>query len=113
MNVWRIVLLSNKLIGYLGLLKKGDYLIIGADKIKETRKKMFLIIIPSNPSKNIEKVSSFKANDYNIPIIKLKNANDLGEAIGINNCKILGVKNKGLCDAILKNCSDEFEILER
>lgn len=103
-------MVSNKLQGYLGILRKGNYLVIGADNLKVYNKKLYLIIVPNQASKNIEKVSTYIANDYDIPIIELP-IEDLGQIIGLNSCKILGVKNKGLCDAILNNCKDEYRLI--
>ena len=105
-----MLLISNKLRGYLGLLKKGDYLVIGADNLKVYRKKLYMIIVPANCSKNINKVSMNVASKYDVPIIELS-VDDLGESIGMNSCKILGVRNKGFCDAILANCKDEYKML--
>ena len=110
MMSWRHVLISKKLQGYLGILRKGDYLVIGADRLKEYNKKLYLVIIPKNASKNILKVSTHIANDYNIPVIEVP-LEDMGECIGLNSCQILGVKNKGLSDAILNNCKDEYKII--
>ncbi|MBQ8749131.1 MAG: hypothetical protein IJZ29_01490 [Clostridia bacterium] len=99
----------SKLGNYLGLSRKANYLIIGSDNIKSYHKKMYLIILSAESSENVDKIAKSKAKEYNIKAIKFNE--DLSKFIGLDGCKIVALKNKGLSDAILK-CESEYSIVE-
>ena len=88
---------------YLGICRKAGYLIIGADTLKNYNKKMYLLLIDSNVSKNLQKVID-KFLEKNIPCLIVEKLNELVE---IENCKIVGVKNNGLAVEITKNLRGE------
>ena len=100
----------NKVSGYLNICRKANYLIIGADNLKVYTKKLYLVCVNKNYSTNISKVINKLHEQYKIPIIAIKNT--LEEVACISNCQIIGVKNKGLADAILAQTS-EYEIIKR
>ena len=100
----------NKISGYLNICRKANYLIIGADNLKFYTKKLYLICINKNYSNNICKIFSKLHEEYKIPVIALNE--DIETQVGIKNCQIIGIKNKGLSDAILAQTSD-FEIIKR
>lgn len=99
----------SKVGNYLGISRKGNYLIIGSDNIKAYNKKMYLIILSSNASENAVKIAKKKMVEYNIPCIMFDK--DISEYIGVDNCKIVALKNKGLSDAVL-GCKNEFKELD-
>ena len=99
----------NKIGGYIGLARRANYLIIGSDNIKNYNKKLYLIILSNDCGVNVESIGRNKAGIYKIPCIKCKY--DLSEFLDVSNCKIIGVKNKGLSEQILKY-SDDFELVQ-
>ena len=92
--------MQSKVGGYLGISRKANYLIIGSDDIKTYNKKMYLIIVSNDCSDNILKIAKNKAIQYNISCIKFNF--ELSSFIGVDSCKVVGLKNKGLSDEILK-----------
>ena len=101
-------MVASKIGNYLGISRKGNYLIIGSDNIKSYNKKMYLIILSKDASENAIKIARKKSNEYNIKSILFDK--DLSNYLGVENCKIVALKNKGLSDAILK-CENEYKIL--
>lgn len=99
----------SKVGNYLGISRKGNYLIIGSDNIKSYNKKLYLIILSKNASENAIKIAMHKSNEYNIKCIMFDK--ELSDYVGIENCKIVALKNKGLSDAILK-CESEYKDLK-
>ncbi len=87
----------DKIKGYFNISKKAGYVIIGGEKLEKYNKKLYLIIYDASAQKNTLKVVE-KFKDSNIKIIKLEN---LEKLININNCKIIGIKNKNLSDIII------------
>lgn len=86
----------DKIKGYINIARKAGYLIIGGEKLKNYRKKLYLIIYDDSAQKNTLKIiEQFKDKE----IVSVKN---LEELTAINNCKIIGIKNKMISETILK-----------
>lgn len=83
---------------YLGLARNAGYLIIGSDKLDDYDKKLYLILIDESAGKNSQKIS-LRQKERGVEILTVKNLEELSS---IKNCKILGIKNKGLSDQIIK-----------
>lgn len=98
----------SKLGNYLGISRKGNYLIVGSDNIKTYNKKLFLIVLSNDATENVKKIALNKSKQYNIQCIIYNN--QLSNFIGVDNCKIVALKNKGLSDAILK-CDSEYTLV--
>ena len=94
--------INKKLVGYINIAKKANYLIIGSDTLKDYTKKLYLVLYDKTAQNSVRKI----VYDIKHKDIKTKEIENLGELINIENCKIVGLKNKGLSDAIL-------EILDR
>lgn len=88
---------QNKIKGYVNIANKANYLIIGADNLKQHNKKLYLILADTNSGKNLIKIVNAKSDT--VPVIFLEN---LYLYTGIENCKIVGIKNLGLSEQILK-----------
>lgn len=87
---------NQKIRGYISIANKAGYLIIGADKLKGYKKKLFLLLVDQAAGKNILKISESFENIEKITVDSLE------ELSQITNCKVLGIKNKGISDEILK-----------
>ena len=87
---------KDKLIGYLNICKKAGYLIIGGEKLENYNKKIYLVLFDKNSQKNTQKiVDKLKNKEISTAIVE-----KLEEIVGINNCKIVGIKNKNLREII-------------
>lgn len=89
-----------KVKGYVGIATRGNYTIIGADLLKSYNHKLFLVLYREDGCKTIDKVLE-KFKQRQIPCIKLT-VEDFISISGLNNCKIIAIKNKGLADQIIK-----------
>ena len=88
---------KDKLNGYLNLCRKAGYLIIGGETLDDYKKKIYLIVYDKTAQKNTLKiVEKYKIKD--IPVVEIEG---LSEILKIDNCKIVGIKNKNLSDIIL------------
>ena len=94
-----------KINNYLGLCKKANYLIIGADNLKKYSKKLYLLVVCGEITNTIKKTVQDVISEYNNLDCIITNE-DFSGAIGIKNCKIVGIKNKGMSEEILKNNSE-------
>lgn len=102
MKLGRLFLDKNKLQGYLNIAKKAGYVIIGAEKLYNYNKKLYLVIYDNTSEKNTLKVVD-KIKQKNIPIFSIDNLQDI---VSIKNCKIIGIKNKNLSDIMMQCISD-------
>lgn len=94
---------KEKIKGYLSIANKAGYLIIGSDTLKNYNKKLFLVLADESAGKNLIKITETLKNlTENVFFV-----NELESLTQIKNCKIVGVKNKGLSDEIIKNLRSE------
>lgn len=90
--------MENKQVeNYLGIARKAGYVIIGGEKLEDYQKKLYLVLYDESVKKNSLKIIE-KLKEKNIPV---QMVNDLASLIKIENCKIIGLKNKNLSDIIL------------
>ena len=94
---------ENKLSGYLNICRKANYLIIGGDKLENYNKKLFLVLYDIKSGKSTLKIAQALKNKgiMTIAIEKLSNL------VGIENCKIIAIKNKQLSQIIEKLCEEK------
>lgn len=92
---------NQKVKGYISIANKAGYLIIGSQRLENYKKKLYLLLIDDTATKNILKIAD--AFD-GVEKIKISSLSELSQ---IQNCKILGVKNKGISDEIIKNLRSE------
>lgn len=93
----------DKTSGLISIAKKAGFVIIGQDNLLDYDKKLYLILLDEDAGANLSKEANFKAKKSKIPLYRLKN---LAKISNISNCKILGIKNKGLADEIAKNLTE-------
>lgn len=89
----------NNLSGIISIAKKAGYVIVGQDTLKGYDKKLYLLLIDKTAGKSLKREMNFLAKNKEIPIFEIEN---LPEISKIENCKILGIKNKNLSDSIIK-----------
>ena len=87
-----------KIKTYLGLARNGGYLVIGSDKLDGYQKKLYLILIDKLAGKSSNKIAN-KHRENGVEVFEIERLDELSN---IKNCKILGIKNKGLSDEIKK-----------
>lgn len=101
--IWRRKLQENKLSGYLNICRKANYLIIGRDKLENYNKKLFLVLYDIKAGKSTLKIAQASKNKGIMTIAIEK----LGTLVGIENCKIIAIKNKQLSQIIEKLCEEK------
>ena len=94
-----------KIKTYLGFAVKSGNIIFGSDKLFESKKRSFLVLICSTQNEKVtNKVVNFCKKD-NIKFIKLKDI-ILAELLGRDNCKVVGISDFNLANAI----TNEFQM---
>lgn len=87
---------NQKIKGYISIAKKAGYAIIGSEKLENHKKKLYLLLVDREAGKNTIKVADAFGDVEKITI------SSLAELVQIQNCKILGIKNKGISEQIIK-----------
>ena len=91
----------NKLIKtYLGFSIKSKSIVIGQDRLKDCKEKVYLLIYCETSSTNLKDLVSRLASKFNCKAVKLDDK--LEQYTNIQGCKVLGLTNKSLADAIIK-----------
>ena len=101
----------NKILSLLGLAKRAGKVIVGTDavisKLQANNLNLIFIAIDASMA-TIDKIEK-KAFYYNVKIIKSFTSDELSDAIGSNNNKVLGIADSGFASAILKHHTVEVE----
>ncbi len=90
--------------GLISIARKAGYCIIGQDNLLGYEKKLYLILIDKDAGNSLSKSIKYMSERRNVELLILDN---LSEKINIENCKVLGIKNKGLSEEIIKRIKGE------
>ncbi len=90
---------TNKIQTYLGFSIKNRSIVYGLDNIWSCRKHLYVIVVGDNlTEKNQSKILNF-AKSKNCTLTKVEGC--FGELIGRPSCKLAGVTDKNLAQAII------------
>lgn len=87
---------KEKIKGYLNISRKAGYMIVGGETLENYSKKLYLVLYDKSAAKNTLKVVA-KIKEKGIKVIEVEN---LAQLCSIENCKIIGIKNKNISDII-------------
>lgn len=96
-----------KIKGLINIANKAGYLIIGADALKGYNKKLYLMIYSSDIGKNTEKIVNKTQLHTNCVSCKI-DTESFKEMVSVPNCKVLGIKNKGISKEIIKYLRGDY-----
>lgn len=100
----------NKLIKtYLGFSIKSGAVVIGQDRLKVTKNKIYLILYCASGSQNLKDLAVRLAEKYHCKAFCLDN---LEEYTIKQGCKLIGLTNSSLAEAIIKVAENEQNIGE-
>mgnify|MGYP000911698121 CR=1 FL=1 len=88
----------------LGITQKARKLISGQDSVERgaNAKKVFLIIVSKDTSKNTIKKMMNLSIRTNIPMLLWGQSDELGRAIGQGQRKVIGITDKGIAKELSK-----------
>ena len=98
-----------KIKSYLGFSIKSKQIIFGIDNVESSKIKPHLVIACKTLTENGKNQVLNYCRKNNITLVSPKDET-LSDLVSRNNCKIVGLKNGNLSEAIL-NCKQEIEIL--
>lgn len=93
-----------KVKSYIGFAIKARKIIYGLDNILTSKKRPYLLLIDSGYSPNSQKKLMRYAQANEVPVIDYC----LGKVIPDRNCKALGIMEKNLAAAILKELKESL-----
>lgn len=101
---------NNKFEAYIGFSIKSRNIIFGFDKISEYRKALPLVIF--DESTNVKIVNKLINLSEARGFILIKSKILLKDLTKRDNVKAVGIIDKNLANAIIKNCGEEILILK-
>ncbi|HEY8423967.1 MAG TPA: hypothetical protein VIL23_04335 [Clostridia bacterium] len=101
---------KKKVETYIRFAIKCGSVIYGIDRIKPRINKIKIIIADKTLSDNSLKKAKLLSERYNIPFILSED--DINKVLNTSNCKIIGITNTNLADAILNNIGDGYFLAE-
>ena len=100
----------DKLKSYLGFAIRSGKVIFGVDKLMESKKFPIVVLICSTQNDKVTNKVIRYCSLNNISYYKLKSGCILGDIIGRDNCKVIGVNDFNLANAIKNEFQMENEI---
>ena len=93
-----------KLYGSIGLATRASKLVAGTDACIESieNKSIKLILIAEDASERTKKIFKEKCSIFNIPIYEIDKIENLSKACGKVNKAVIGIKEKGFAESIIK-----------
>lgn len=85
-----------KIKGLLNISQKAGALIRGSDNLDGYGQKLYLVLLDAAAGKSTQKIAL--QLEKRVKVVRIENLNEL---VG-KECKIVGIKNKGLSDEIEK-----------
>ncbi len=89
----------NKIQGLISIARKAGFVIIGKEKLATYTKKLYLLLIDKSAGNSLLREMKFLSENRDIPLLEIEN---LAELVSIENCKVIGLKNKALSESIEK-----------
>lgn len=90
--------------GLLSIARKAGYCITGQDNLIGYEKKLYLILLDNKAGNSLCRNIKFFSSERNIPLIFVEN---LAQMVSIDNCKVVGIKNKALSESIAEYLKGE------
>ena len=101
----------NKIQSYLGFAKKIKAIVFGLDNLEKYNKNIYLILYVKQLSENSLNKLNKLVNEKKWKMGVLINQS-IDELLYVDNCKVIGITNENLADAILKSNNYDFELVE-
>lgn len=96
----------NKLIKtYLGFCIKSRSIVIGQDRLKVSKEKIYLIVYCNTASQNLKDLISRLSDKFKCKALMLDE--NLEQYTSIIGCKVLGITNQSLAEQIIKVVESE------
>ncbi len=94
-----------KVHGLLGLATKAGKITSGSEACMEAieKRSVKLILLAKDASERTKELFETKCREFNIPIYQILSIEEISQSIGKPNKAVIGIKDKGFSEAILKN----------
>ena len=111
MKVLREKVLINKIQSYLGFAKKSRAIVFGLDNLEKFNKSVYLVLYVKQLSENSLNKLNKLVNEKNWKMGELENQT-IDELLFVDNCKVIGITNDNLANAIIKANNNDFKLFE-
>ena len=85
----------DKIRGLISISRKAGYAILGGENLLSYDKKLYLVLLDASAGKSLSREVNFFCKNRGLAPIVVENLNDLS---GIENCKVIGIKNKKIAE---------------
>ena len=100
-------ILISKIQSYLGFAKKSGSIVYGLDNLEKYKKCVYLVLYSDQLSENsLNKLDRLVSErKWKMGVLK---KTTIDELLVVNNCKVIGLTNESLANAIIKTNVDDF-----
>ena len=79
-------------------------MIVGQENLRDYDKKLYLVLLDETAGNSLEREMNFLSKKRNVPILRIRNVASISK---IENCKVIGIKNKNFAEQISKTIKGE------
>lgn len=97
--------MNNNISGLISIARKAGFCIIGQDRLLNYDKKLYLVLLDKSAGRALERQMTFLSKDLDIPLLRVDN---LADMLSLENCKVLGIKNKAISENLIKSLKGDF-----
>ncbi len=102
--------MSDKVATLIGFAVKANKLIYGLDELEEGKRKRYLIVFCNSLSERGKAEVKELALKNKVPAIETLTVK-LEDIVHKKNCKVIGVANKQMSEAIIKYITDDYSLI--
>lgn len=103
--------MNDKIATLIGFAVKANKLIYGMDELKEGSRKRYLIVFCHSLSERGKAEIKEIALRDKVPLIETK-TKKLEDIVFKRNCKIIGIANKQMSEAIIKYITEDYSLIK-
>lgn len=101
----------SKIKSYLGLCVKSGGVVIGQDRLKQNNKKIYLIVLSPTATQNLKDLSFRLSEKFDCDLVITNTV--LEDLICKQGCKLVGITNQSLAEAILTQENEFIRLRSR
>ncbi len=103
--------MSDKVATLIGFAVKANKVIYGLETLEQSNRKRYLIVRCHSLSDRAKQQTYKVAERDGVPIIETK-SRTLEDVVHKRNCKVIGLSNKQMSQAILKYITEDYSLIK-
>ncbi|HHT44556.1 MAG TPA: L7Ae/L30e/S12e/Gadd45 family protein [Fastidiosipila sp.] len=104
--------MPERFLSHLGLARRAGKILIGQDQLQDGKHRddLFLIVMTEDAGSTVRRKTEALSERRQIPLLVAFDRDELGRALGVGRCSIVGIIDKGFADALINKAPDGSKV---